>query len=132
MTCRLADCPRPAIKLGLCNKHYQRVRPARALNPADHLCTIPGCRRRHHARGWCNLHYLRWRNHGSPEAPVQPYRNVHRPSERLDPTVVRCIRLPRPLLARLEHRAALEGVSVPAIIRAAVEGHLSAHDRLTG
>lgn len=29
-------------------------------------CTIPGCPRHIHARGWCKPHYNRWRNTGNP------------------------------------------------------------------
>ena len=29
-------------------------------------CTIEGCRRKHYGRGWCSMHYHRWRNHGNP------------------------------------------------------------------
>jgi len=31
-------------------------------------CSIAGCRRSVHARGWCNAHYLRHRKYGDPEA----------------------------------------------------------------
>lgn len=27
-------------------------------------CVIEGCGKRHLARGWCSMHYSRWRNHG--------------------------------------------------------------------
>lgn len=33
------------------------------------LCTIEGCDRALIARGWCSMHYQRWKNHGDPEAP---------------------------------------------------------------
>ena len=29
-------------------------------------CSVDGCDRRYRARGFCNLHYLRWRRHGDP------------------------------------------------------------------
>jgi hypothetical protein len=29
-------------------------------------CSIPGCERPPHARGWCSRHYDRWRHHGDP------------------------------------------------------------------
>lgn len=31
------------------------------------VCSIDGCGEPHEARGWCNKHYIRWRNHGDPE-----------------------------------------------------------------
>lgn len=30
------------------------------------LCSIPGCGNRHVARGWCKMHYQRWRSNGDP------------------------------------------------------------------
>jgi hypothetical protein len=29
-------------------------------------CSINACEREHYARGWCQPHYNRWRNHGDP------------------------------------------------------------------
>lgn len=34
------------------------------------LCSIPGCRKPHQARGWCNKHYQRWVAHGDASYPV--------------------------------------------------------------
>lgn len=34
------------------------------------VCTVGECSSRAHARGLCNRHYLRWWNHGDPEAPI--------------------------------------------------------------
>lgn len=31
-------------------------------------CSIPGCRKRHHAKGYCNAHYWRWCQYGNPLA----------------------------------------------------------------
>lgn len=33
-------------------------------------CTQPGCEARHHARGWCRIHYQNWKRNGVPQ-PVQ-------------------------------------------------------------
>lgn len=30
------------------------------------FCTIEGCGRPHMARGWCGMHYKRWKRHGEP------------------------------------------------------------------
>lgn len=35
------------------------------------VCSIAGCGRPHLARGWCNKHYLRWKQHGNPERILQ-------------------------------------------------------------
>lgn len=41
---------------------------------AKATCSIDGCESAALSRGWCNKHYLRWRQHGDPEwtAPPKP------------------------------------------------------------
>lgn len=31
------------------------------------ICSIPECENKLYARGWCSMHYARWRTHGNPE-----------------------------------------------------------------
>lgn len=33
---------------------------------SSRICSIPGCGKPYHSRGWCKAHYARWKNHGSP------------------------------------------------------------------
>lgn len=32
----------------------------------NRLCSIPDCGKRHSVRGWCTLHYQRWKRYGDP------------------------------------------------------------------
>lgn len=42
----------------------------------ERLCSIPGCGKRHLAKGWCLTHYTRWHRRGDPLslAPAKPER----------------------------------------------------------
>lgn len=33
---------------------------------AQSTCSIEGCDLKHYGRGWCSMHYTRWRRYGSP------------------------------------------------------------------
>lgn len=33
---------------------------------SQRLCSIEGCNRVHYGRGWCSMHYKRWKAHGDP------------------------------------------------------------------
>lgn len=36
---------------------------------AERICSVDDCERRHYAKGYCRMHYKRWRNHGTTEKP---------------------------------------------------------------
>jgi len=54
--------------------------PTDNLPPADELfavqCSVEGCDRPHLARGYCNMHYQRWRKHGSPTGGKTAFRGA--------------------------------------------------------
>lgn len=45
--------------------HFATLAAARAARPV--VCTVDGCENSVKARGWCRMHYYRWRNHGSTD-----------------------------------------------------------------
>ena len=42
--------------------------------PTLRACRVESCGRAYYARGWCDMHYRRWRRHGSPNGapPADP------------------------------------------------------------
>lgn len=73
---------------------------------------------RHHARGWCSVHYQRWKAHGNAEAPVQDYTYRLR---RKPPDVIRdrvfSVRLTADAAARADYSAAVAGLTRNAWLR---------------
>lgn len=47
--------------------------PREGTDMAERNCSIDGCERRVVGRGWCKLHWTRWRKHGDPNY-VRPER----------------------------------------------------------
>lgn len=39
--------------------------------PHDRTCSVEGCGRSHCARGYCQMHWTRWRKYGKPELPTR-------------------------------------------------------------
>ena len=44
----------------------RRVRLYSARLRAMRVCSIEGCEKKESARGWCSMHYWRWKEHGDP------------------------------------------------------------------
>lgn len=63
-----SECPRTAVTAGgwpiLCER----------TDVAQRTCSIEGCERPHQARGWCPMHYARWKTHGDPMVAAPPKR----------------------------------------------------------
>lgn len=79
--CSIPTCTNPWVARGLCDRHYRQAK-ARGefatdlrfgLRPARD-CSIDGCDRdtRGGARGWCGLHYDRFRRYGDPLHQTRP------------------------------------------------------------
>jgi hypothetical protein len=47
------------------------VIPRKGNDMPKTTCTIPECDRESYVRGWCVLHYNRWRRHGSPDTLIK-------------------------------------------------------------
>lgn len=67
-------CDRIALKKGLCNLHYQRLKNKGMLGPVDcmreydnsSICKIEGCVLKTWCKGFCNMHYKRFKKSGDP------------------------------------------------------------------
>lgn len=75
--CLVAECGTRASGAGLCSRHRMRWRDGLMPHPdgrplTGELCAIDGCDRPgSRARGWCSMHWQRWRKHGDPEMRVR-------------------------------------------------------------
>ena len=79
-----------------------------------HTCTIDGCQRIAHARGWCKAHHMLWLRNGSPYIDAR--------SKRLDAVTVYRLNM-RLTIAEKEQLDALVftlGLSMTDVVRRAI------------
>ena len=81
-TCSVDGCDEPIKAKGYCGPHYMRVRRTGKPGPAELIphsqrnwrtsryegmtCAVGGCDRPARSRGWCNMHFQRWKRTGDP------------------------------------------------------------------
>lgn len=68
VTCRHVACDVDPYCHGVCKSHYERTM-RRARQRWGEPCSVPGCPVAARSRGWCGMHYERWRQHGTVAAP---------------------------------------------------------------
>ena len=86
-TCSCEGCEVGVFGRGLCSRHYSHAkrrgslpetwdRQQRTAAKSPRLCSIPNCGREHSARGFCAMHWARWRTHGDPLHVRRPVRSM--------------------------------------------------------
>lgn len=79
--CKVINCSRPSRTRGMCASHYSQMMKGNpellALHPDVKLktCEVGGCGSVALSRGWCNMHWKRWRAHGDPTIKLRADRN---------------------------------------------------------
>lgn len=75
--CSGPECEKDAFCKELCRGHYrqmhdgEQLRPLRARQAKGETpdeCSLEGCDRPHHSKGWCQSHYYQWKRHGVVQA----------------------------------------------------------------
>ena len=67
-TCEFKGCEAKHYANGLCRRHWnQKAYGSKlSLRYTSDLCSVDGCHEPRNNRGYCMMHYMRWRKHGSP------------------------------------------------------------------
>lgn len=97
--CSEAGCDAEVLARGLCARHYRASRRDRLQ---VELCTAPGCKRAQFCRLLCRGHYARALRGRPVEGRIQDISRGNR---------ILSIRLPSPVVARLEAQAREEGTT---------------------
>ena len=88
--CAVLDCVEVVKCWGMCGTHYTRLKKYGVLSEApltnvrgisrDRECSVEACSRTIiNSRGWCGLHYQRWRATGDPTKTLYPRRQTSGP-----------------------------------------------------
>jgi hypothetical protein len=73
--CTVPDCEKTVKSLGLCPKHWKRLKNHGDVNivlqrgghnKIAEICSIADCGKAHIARGYCQMHYRRWDLYNDP------------------------------------------------------------------
>lgn len=88
-SCSVDGCPRlydGKTAKGLCRPHYAELRASSEYRIGKPTCSVSKCGRLHTARGYCRLHWERWKHHGSPGSAdliLVQHRMSHTPTYRV-------------------------------------------------
>lgn len=66
VACSAASCEKPAGKEGLCHSHLQKKWTEQGPPPGAKTCGVDECMKPVTTRGWCYVHYYRWKRYGDP------------------------------------------------------------------
>lgn len=100
--CSVEGCERTPFSSQYCQAHYKRYRrwgdPLGSRNNQPEICEVEGCDRSAEggARGWCNMHYERWRHHGDVSVVLKGGGGRKR-APRFTPATLTCLRCDRTL-----------------------------------
>lgn len=71
-TCMIDECDRPVVARNLCSGHWTAMSKVGRLDEFPRMrhrkvCTVDGCERSAFGYEMCQLHYMRWRTHGTTD-----------------------------------------------------------------
>ena len=65
--CSRPNCENVRWALSLCSKHYTEAKRSKEVQVGTgKICSVEFCNRVHEARGYCSMHWKRWKKYGNP------------------------------------------------------------------